>query len=125
MCRMGDDRSEVAQPMHSLDRKLLMSVVEVHKRARKYAISSPGAKAVPLGGGRCSPSPAVVGGSSRRLSAAVATRDDRPCARVGGRFAGEVAGVELGDGGVEIVEVEHDRAAICRRTSISRTSDID
>ncbi len=28
--------------------------------------------------------------------------------RVGGRFAGEVPGVELGEGGVEVVEVEHD-----------------
>ena len=28
--------------------------------------------------------------------------------RVGGRFAGEVAGVELREGGVDVVEVEHD-----------------
>ena len=34
--------------------------------------------------------------------------DDRPCVRVGGRFAGEVAGVEFGEGGVDVVEVEHD-----------------
>ncbi len=27
---------------------------------------------------------------------------------MGGRFAGEVAGVELGDGGVEVVDVEND-----------------
>ena len=37
-----------------------------------------------------------------------ATRDNRPRVRVGGRFAGEVAGVELRDGGVEVVEVECD-----------------
>ncbi len=28
--------------------------------------------------------------------------------RVGGRFAGEVAGVEFLEGGVDVVEVEHD-----------------
>ena len=27
---------------------------------------------------------------------------------MGGRFAGEVARIELGDGGIEVVEVEHD-----------------
>src|ERR1700733_6056468 len=36
------------------------------------------------------------------------TGDYRPGARMGGRFAGEVAGIELGDGGVEVVEVERD-----------------
>ncbi len=34
--------------------------------------------------------------------------DDRPRVRVGGRFAGEVSGVELLEGGVDVVEVEHD-----------------
>src|ERR1700739_4946224 len=38
----------------------------------------------------------------------VNTGDYRPCARIRCRFAGEVAGVEFGDGGVEVVEVEHD-----------------
>ena len=38
----------------------------------------------------------------------VGPRDDRPCVRVGGRFAGEVAGVEFREGGVDVVEVEHD-----------------
>ena len=33
-------------------------------------------------------------------------RDRRPSLRVGGRFAGEVTGVEFGDGGVELVGVE-------------------
>ena len=35
-------------------------------------------------------------------------RDDRPCVRVGGRFAGEVPGVEFLEGGVDVVGVEHD-----------------
>ena len=38
----------------------------------------------------------------------VATGDDRPRVRVRGRFAGEVPGVELLEGGVDVVEVEHD-----------------
>ena len=38
----------------------------------------------------------------------VGLRDDRPCVRVGGRFAGEVPGVEFFEGGVDVVEVERD-----------------
>ncbi len=34
----------------------------------------------------------------------------RPRVRVGGRFAGEVSGVEFGKGGVDVVGVEHDGA---------------
>ena len=34
--------------------------------------------------------------------------DDRPRARVGGRLAGEVSGVELFEGSVDVVGVEHD-----------------
>src|ERR1700751_5982883 len=36
------------------------------------------------------------------------TGDHRPGARMGRRFAGEVPCVELGDGGVEVVGIEHD-----------------
>ena len=50
----------------------------------------------------------VVAGSSCLLSAAIGLRDDRPRVRVGGRFAGEVAGVEFLEGGVDVVEVERD-----------------
>ena len=42
------------------------------------------------------------------IERSVGPRDDRPRVRVGGRFAGEVPRVEFGDGGVEIVELEHD-----------------
>jgi hypothetical protein len=38
----------------------------------------------------------------------VGARDNRPGVRVDGRFAGEVAGVELGDGGVDVIGVEND-----------------
>ena len=38
----------------------------------------------------------------------VSTRNDRPRVRVGGRFAGEVSGVELVEGGFDVVGVEHD-----------------
>ncbi len=38
----------------------------------------------------------------------VGLRDDRPRVRVGCRFAGEVPGVEFLEGGVDVVEVEHD-----------------
>src|SRR6516162_11526577 len=35
-------------------------------------------------------------------------RNDRPHVRVGGRFAGEVSGVEFLEGGVDLVDVEQD-----------------
>jgi hypothetical protein len=35
-------------------------------------------------------------------------RDGRPCLRVGGRFAGKVAGIEFGEGAVDVVGVERD-----------------
>ncbi len=38
----------------------------------------------------------------------VGTHNDRPCARVGGRFAGEVASIKLFVGGVNVVKVEYD-----------------
>ena len=49
----------------------------------------------------------------------VGARDDRPRVRVGGRFAGEVAGIELLEGGVDVVEVERDarRDPVRRRRS--------
>ena len=37
-------------------------------------------------------------------------RDDRPCVRVGGSFAGEVPGVEFLESGVDVVGVEQDDA---------------
>src|SRR6202000_78967 len=36
----------------------------------------------------------------------VEPRDDRPRPRVGGRFAGEVSGVEFREGGVDVVRIE-------------------
>ena len=50
----------------------------------------------------------VVAGSSCRLNRGVGPRDDRPRVRVGGRFAGEVPGIEFREGGVDVVGVEHD-----------------
>src|SRR5947209_4211210 len=38
----------------------------------------------------------------------ICTGDDRPRVRVGGRFAGKVSGIELGDGGAKIVQLEYD-----------------
>ncbi len=68
---------------------------------------SPGAKAIPRRWSRFTQS-GVVAGSSCRVSAAPSLRDDRPCVRVGGRFAGEVSGIEFLEGGVDVVEVERD-----------------
>src|SRR5947209_17323296 len=37
-----------------------------------------------------------------------AAHEDRPSLRIGSRLAGEVPSVELGDGGIKVVEVEPD-----------------
>ncbi len=39
----------------------------------------------------------------------VGSRDHRPRVRVGCRFAGEISGIELGDGVVEVVQLEYDK----------------
>ena len=44
----------------------------------------------------------------------VGPRDDRPRVRVGGRFAGEVPSIEFGEGGVDVIKVEHDDAPTIR-----------
>ena len=40
------------------------------------------------------------------IECGVRPRDDRPRVRVSGRFTGEISGVELFEGGVDVVEVE-------------------
>ena len=40
----------------------------------------------------------------------VVLRDDRPGLRVGGRFAGEISGVEFLEGGVDVVKVDCDES---------------
>src|SRR5947209_680953 len=66
-------------------------------------------------GRECWPTPVVDGDPiwrRRRNLASVeggdGLRDRRPCMRVWCRFAGEIAGVEFGDGGIYIVRFEHD-----------------
>ena len=114
--RLGEDRSEVAQLMHSLD-------VDDDVRCE-----------VPRGTHVCG----QVAGRERSRSPVIdvhpvrhqlghfapvgcgkGLRDDRPRVRVGGRFAGEVPGVELLEGGVDVVEVEQRRPprSGCRRRS--------
>ena len=80
------------------------------------------ARTLSRAGGRCSPSPASSG-KLAPVERGVGLRDDRPCVRVGGRFAGEVSGVELLEGGVDVVEVEHDELpTICSSALISTMS---
>ena len=103
---LGDDRSEVAHPMHGLD-------VDRSCRARcptrngctpvghRVRMTAPRRWSIVTQSG-------AAEGSSRRLNAALAPRDNRPRVRVGGSFAGEIPGVEFLEGGVDVVEVEHD-----------------
>ena len=70
MRRVGDDRSEVAQPMHSLDvdaevRREVPDGTDVSRSCHRV-------RKLSRAGGRCSPSPASLRASSRRLSAAYA-----------------------------------------------------
>ena len=103
---VGDDRSEVAQPMHSLD---VDAEVRREVPAWRGCMRS-GHRARMLTARRWSmfTQSGVVAGSSCRLSCGVCPRDDRPRVCVGGRFAGEVSGVELLEGGVDVVGVERD-----------------
>ena len=104
MRRIGDDRSEVAQPVHSLD------------------VGSDGLCEFPpgtdvcgqlTGRERCHPAmvdltqSGVVAGSSRRLSEAKAPVITDQCARTLPLRRRGIA-LELCESGLEVVEVEHD-----------------
>ena len=85
---------------------MLMSGARSHV-ARMYAVRSPGANAVPRRWSMFDPVRRRRG-EFVPVERGVGPRDDRPRVRVGGRFAGEVPGVELLEGGVDVVEVERD-----------------
>ena len=102
---LGDDRSEVTQPMHFLD-------IDPGLR-REFPCGADVWDQV--AGRERSPSAVVnihpVGCRRRKLvpvERGESPQDHRPCVRVGVRFAREVPGIELGDGSVEVVEVEGD-----------------
>ena len=105
MRHMADDCSDLAEPMHRRDvdlgvRRVVPCRVEVRDHvARGERCSATVVNVHPIRRGREELAPVEPG---------VATCDERPCVRVGGRFAGEIPGFELRDGGVEVVEVERD-----------------
>ncbi len=102
---MGADRSQVAEPMHNLDvgSDVLVKV-------------NPGLEVLDPLTWRERGSPTVVDADEIRckrwklasVEHRVASSYHGPCVCVGGGFAGEVAGVELGDGCFDVVDVEHD-----------------
>ena len=105
MPRLGDDGSEVAQPMHDFD----VDVDVRHEVQRGMDVCRD-----VTGRERC-PAPVVDVDPVRRrrgqfvsVDRGVGARDERPRVRVGGRFAGEVSGVEFLEGGVDVVRVEQD-----------------
>ena len=75
--------------------------------ARKYAVISPGAKAVPRRWSTFTHSGVVGGNSCRTERSASLPRSPTTCAH-SCRFAGKVPGIELGDSCVEVVRIEHD-----------------
>ena len=101
---MGDDCTELGQPMHGLD--IGPDLVPRSHLARMYAVNSPAE--------RCSRRWSMLTQSGVFGQLVPVDRRVRPlmsdhvCAVVG-RFAGEVAGIELRDGGVDVFEVEHDQ----------------
>ena len=102
---MGNDRSEVAQPMHRLD------VDVARRRDPKWRegmpLRSPGAIAGTRRWSMLTQS-GVVSGRSCRLTAVYACAITDHVSRVGGGLAGEVPGVEFLEGSVDVVRVEYD-----------------
>src|SRR5690242_10126189 len=101
MLRMGDDRSELTELMHRLD-----------VDAEVWGDVPDGADGRKHGAGRerCAP-PVVDGDPVRRwefvsVERGVDTCDDRPRVRVGGRFTGEIACIELCESRIGVVEIE-------------------
>src|ERR1700727_3938238 len=103
MALMGDDRSKIVEPMHRLD---------VDAEVWREVPNGADGRGHVAGLERCT-LPVIDGDPVRRrnfvpVERGVATSDNRPCVRVGGRFACEVSGIELGEGGVDVVNVEPD-----------------
>src|SRR5271155_1470455 len=102
---MGDDRSDLAEPMHRPDvdlgvRRVVPCRLEVRDHvAGGETCSATGVNVYPLWRRRGELAPVERG---------ISTCDDRPCVRGSGRLAGEVPGFELRDGCVEVVEIERD-----------------
>src|SRR5271156_2259467 len=96
----GDDRSDLAEPMHRADVDLVgvRRVVPCRLDVRETC-SATVVNVHPLWRRRGELTPVERG---------IRTCDGRPRLRVGGGFAGEVSGIELRDGGVDVVEVERD-----------------
>ncbi len=104
---VGDDRSEVGQSVHGRDidsgfRRDVPKGTDV--RGQRIWLDCAEVAMVDI---------RPVRRRRRELAAVqrgVGLRNNRPRVRVGGRFAGEVAGVEFLEGSVDVVEVEHDDA---------------
>src|SRR5271156_66171 len=100
----GDDRSDLAEPMHRPDVDLVgvRRVFPCRLDVRDHV----------AGGETCSATVVNVHPLWRRraeltpVERGIRTGDGRPRLRVGGGFAGEVSGIELCDGGVEVFRVE-------------------
>src|SRR5947209_7816252 len=97
---MGDYRSGIGEPMHSLD---------VDAEVWREVPDGADGRGHVAWLERCT-SPVVDGDPVRRrdfvpVERGVGGCDDRPGLRVGGRFTGEVAGIEFLEGGVNVVGV--------------------
>src|ERR1700733_1796312 len=102
MRHMGYDRSDLAEPMHRRDvdlgvRRVVPCRVDVGDHvAGGETCSATMVNAHPIGCSREKLAPVETG---------ITSCDDGPGVRVGGGFAGEVPGVELREGFVEVFEV--------------------
>src|ERR1700758_3796198 len=103
MQRLSDDGSAVTQPMHGFD---------AEGEVRNLIESGTGEFDDVALRERCQPTVVDVNKVRRRLRQLVSVEsgvkalDARPNGRVGGGFAGEVSGIEFGEGGVDVVEGE-------------------
>src|SRR5882757_6090854 len=103
MRHMGDDRSDLAEPMHRRDvdlgvRRVVPCRLDVGDHvAGGESRSATMVNAHPIGRSREELAPVETG---------ITSCDYGPCVRVSGPFPSEVPGVELSNGGVEVFEVE-------------------
>ena len=115
MVNIGDDRSQTVQPMHTLDvaleiRREIPSGTEVFAKSERFDGWA---------------QPVVNDDVTRRrrwdfvpVERGVAPGDDRPGLYVPGRFAGEIAGIELGDGGRRSRRRQYEITATIRSSAL-------
>ena len=102
---LRDDGFEFAEPMHGLD--VSADIRHEVPCGTDVRVSDRSPRWLPAGDDRCRPN-SLSSGGIQAVESRPRTGDHGPRSRMGSCFPGEVPGVEFGEGGIQVVDVEDD-----------------